>query len=64
MSSTLLTTQQAAQYLGVSASFLERARWAGSDIPFCRIGTRTVRYRLEDLEAYLISNQRYSTSEK
>jgi excisionase family DNA binding protein len=49
----LLSTKEAAQRLGVSEAFLERDRWAGAKIPFVRIGTRTVRYREQDLERYI-----------
>lgn len=59
----LLNTKQAAQYLGVSAAFLERDRWAGARIPFVRIGTRTVRYRTCDLDAFIESQVRFSTVE-
>ena len=58
----LLTTDQAARILGVSTAFLERDRWAGARIPFVRIGARAVRYRLGDLEAYVASRLRRSTS--
>lgn len=59
----MLTTTEAAGYLGVSKAFLERDRWAGARIPFVRVGTRAVRYRLSDLEDYLASQVRRSTSE-
>lgn len=43
--SNLLTTRQAAAYLGVSLSFLEKDRVQGARIPFVRIGHRKgVRY--------------------
>ena len=42
----LLKTEQAAQYLSVSKAFLERDRWAGAKVPFIKIGSRTIRYRL------------------
>ena len=58
----LLTTKEAAQFLGVSKAFLERDRWAGARIPFIRVGDRAVRYRVADLEAYIASRQRTSTS--
>ena len=32
--SKLLTTKEAARFLGVSTAFLERDRWAGARIPF------------------------------
>ena len=64
MQQSLLTTRQAADYLGVSKAFLERDRWAGARIPFIRIGTRAVRYRLDDLNIYIADHLRHSTSDR
>lgn len=58
----LLTTKEAARFLGVSAAFLERDRWAGADIPFVRVGSRAVRYQLSELEAFVRSRVRKSTA--
>jgi excisionase family DNA binding protein len=58
----LLSTKQAAKYLGVSAAYLERDRWAGAKIPFIKLGTRSVRYQLSDLEAFVASRTFRSTS--
>ncbi|MCG7984947.1 MAG: helix-turn-helix domain-containing protein [Candidatus Thiodiazotropha lotti] len=63
MSPNLLNTSEAAQYLGVSKAFLERDRWAGARIPFVKIGARAVRYRADDLNTYITSQLRQSTSE-
>ena len=63
MKTALLTTPQAANYLGVSKAFLERDRWAGARIPFIKLGTRSIRYRLDDLEAYIQKQVWLSTSE-
>lgn len=63
MQTILLNTKQAAEYLGVSAAFLERDRWAGARVPFVKIGSRAVRYRTTDLEAYIESCIKHSTSE-
>lgn len=63
MRSSLLSTTEAASYLGVSKAFLERDRWAGARIPFIRVGSRAVRYRPADLETFLESRVRHSTSE-
>lgn len=63
MTNHLLTTKEAARYLGVSKAFLDRDRWAGAKIPFVRIGSRAVRYELSALEAYVRSQIRRSTSE-
>lgn len=63
MQEKLLTTKQAAPILGVSKSFLDRDRWAGARIPFIRVGSRAVRYRLSDLNAYIEAQKRSSTSQ-
>ena len=59
--SQLLSTPQAAKFLNVSIAFLERDRWAGARIPFVKVGSRAVRYRLDDLEAYIDANRQQST---
>ncbi|MEA2078737.1 MAG: helix-turn-helix domain-containing protein [Pseudomonadota bacterium] len=64
MRSALLTTTEAASYLGMSKAFLERDRWAGARIPFLKVGSRAVRYRLSDLEAFLDGQVRRSTSDR
>ena len=63
MTTHLLNTTEAAHILGVSKAFLERDRWAGARIPFVRVGGRAVRYRQEDLSAFIESRIRHSTSE-
>lgn len=63
MQDKLLTTIQAATYLSLSKAFLERDRWAGAKVPFIKISTRAVRYRLQDLEKYIESRIRKSTSD-
>ncbi len=61
--SPLITTAEAAKLIGVSKAFLERDRWAGARIPFIRVGTRGVRYSLADLQTYIESRRRRSTSD-
>ena len=63
MNSQLLTTKEAALVLGVSPAFLERDRWAGAKVPFVRLGSRSIRYRREDLNAYIEASVHTSTSE-
>ena len=58
----LLTTQEAADCLGVSKAFLERDRWAGAKIPFIKVGTRAIRYNFDDLNDYIMSQTRSSTA--
>ena len=62
MNNTLLTTKQAANILGVSPAFLERDRWAGAKVPFIRVGSRSIRYRHSDLDTYIESRVKTSTS--
>lgn len=62
MHRTLLTTKEAAKFLSVSPSFLEKDRWRGARIPFVRVGTRTIRYRDADLSAFLEKQTYESTS--
>lgn len=61
MNNQLLTTDQAANYLGVSRAFLERDRWAGAQVPFVKVGARTVRYRMADLDEYIRSRVHQTT---
>lgn len=63
MQDQLLTTKEAAPILRVSVAFLERDRWAGAKVPFLRIGSRSIRYRMSDLLAYIDSCRRTSTSQ-
>ena len=58
----LLTTKEAARFLGMSSAFLERDRWAGAQIPFVRVGARAVRYDIDVLEAYAKARVRKSTT--
>jgi excisionase family DNA binding protein len=50
-----LSRPEAANYLGVSETTLYRLSSLGR-LPFVRIGTRRLVYRLEDLDGYLRSN--------
>lgn len=59
----LLTTEQAADFLCISKSFLEKDRWRGAKIKYVVIGTRTIRYQRSVLEAYLDQQVRTSTSD-
>lgn len=63
MQTQLLSTPQAAKFLNVSIAFLERDRWAGARIPFVKVGSRAVRYRLDDLENHIATNRQQSTLE-
>ena len=55
MSKILIGQKEAADYLKLSEATLERDRWRGGDIPFIRVGPRSIRYDLNQLDAYLES---------
>ena len=57
----LVDEHKAAAFLCTSVKTLRRWRWAGSPVPFVKIG-RSVRYDLTDLETYIASRRRQSTS--
>jgi predicted DNA-binding transcriptional regulator AlpA len=59
----LLTSSEAAKALGVSASFLAKARVGGTGPRYVKLG-RAVRYRPYDLEQYIRARSRSSTSER
>lgn len=64
MTNRLLSTKDAARFLGVSATFLERDRCYDAEIPFVRVGARAVRYEIDALEAFVRSHIRKSTSDR
>src|SRR4051794_36212350 len=59
-----LRTPEAAQYLGVGESTLEKWRCCGQGPVFERAGTRIVVYRVADLDAFLAARRVNSTGEK
>ena len=58
----LLTTEEAAEYVGTSPRTLERYRVTGEGPRFLKVG-RKVLYRLADLDAWLETRVRRSTSD-
>jgi excisionase family DNA binding protein len=60
----LLTTKEAATYLRLAKPTLERFRLAGSGPAFCKMGEKSVRYRKADLDDWLASRLRRSTSDQ
>jgi len=57
----LYTTPQAAAYLGLSPNTLNRWRYTGDGPRFVKLG-RAVRYRREELDDWVASCGRQSTS--
>jgi hypothetical protein len=61
----LLTSREAATILRLSLRSLERMRTSGlSGLKFVRINHRSIRYRQQDLDAYVAARVVASTSEK
>jgi predicted DNA-binding transcriptional regulator AlpA len=58
-----MRTPQAADYVGLSASTLEKFRLTGDGPPYRKAGPKIVVYRPEDLDAWLDANRRSSTSD-
>jgi excisionase family DNA binding protein len=58
----LLSQRDAARLLGLSVRTLERMRVSGTGPRFLKLGN-AVRYRLQDIEAWLASRLVSSTSE-
>lgn len=58
-----LRTPEAAAYLGLSASTLEKLRVTGGGPVYEKAGPRIVVYSIESLEAWLTARRRTSTSD-
>jgi predicted DNA-binding transcriptional regulator AlpA len=65
----LLTEQQAATYISMSRSFLRQSRMDGlrtNRTPgpaWIQIGSRSIRYRVEDLDEWIASFPKYKPAE-
>jgi excisionase family DNA binding protein len=62
-SDALLDSKQAAEYLNVAVKTLQNLRWKGGGPRFIKLGERLVRYRKSDLDQFVETNLRQSTSE-
>ena len=62
MKSDLVTTSEAAGYLGMKRNTLEIWRVKGNGPKFLKLG-RLVKYRLQDLERFLEDSVKQSTSQ-
>jgi predicted DNA-binding transcriptional regulator AlpA len=57
-----LNTKQAAHYVGLSESLLEKRRCSGDGPTYSQIG-KAVRYLASDLDAWMQANRRTSTAD-
>lgn len=60
--SNLVTEVQASKILGFTIRALQAWRTSGKGPKFIKISSRAVRYRLSDLEQWISSKERCSTS--
>lgn len=58
---TLMDQKQVASYLGKSIAWCERSRWDGTGPRFIKVG-RAVRYRADDVLAWLEANAHTNTN--
>jgi predicted DNA-binding transcriptional regulator AlpA len=63
MQPRILRTPDAARYLGLTASTLEKMRLTGGGPRFIRLGFRAVGYAIGDLDAFIDGRRRCSTSD-
>ena len=64
MATLLLTQREAASVLRLSERTLERWRVAGIGPRFVRLGRRSIRYRQQNVDAYVAARVVASTSEE
>jgi excisionase family DNA binding protein len=60
----LLDEHQVAAWLSISVRTLRNWRVQGGQIPFIRVGRKSVRYRSNDVESWLDARVRTSTSDQ
>ena len=60
----ILRTPEAARFLGLSASTLEKMRLTGEGPPFVRLGARALGYDVDELREWLKSRRCTSTSDQ
>lgn len=58
----LLNVQEAARFLGLSVSTLNKMRMTGAGCPFLKLGRRVL-YDLHDLQGWAYERRRFHTSE-
>jgi predicted DNA-binding transcriptional regulator AlpA len=63
MQPRVLRTPDAANYLGLTASTLEKMRLSGNGPRFVRLGARAVGYTIGDLDSFIEAGRRASTSD-
>ena len=55
---------QTAKYLGISVRTLRNWRWSGKGPEYCALSGRLIRYELSQVQAWVQSKRRTSTSDQ
>jgi predicted DNA-binding transcriptional regulator AlpA len=63
MQPRILRTPDAAKYVGLTGSTLEKMRLLGNGPRFVRLGARAIGYAVGDLDAFIDARLRTSTSD-
>ena len=63
MQARIVRTPDAARYVGLTPSTLEKMRLYVTGPPFIRLGPRAVGYSISDLDSWIEARRRHSTSE-
>ena len=62
MDRRILRTVEAAEYIGLTASSLEKMRGRGCGPRFVKLGSRAVGYRLDDIDRWIDAQRRKTTT--
>lgn len=54
----LLTENEVAKVLNVSRNFLAQGRMRGCGVPYIKLGKKSVRYSISDVQKYIEANTR------
>ncbi len=63
MQKKLINEKEASEIYGMSTPWFRRKRWEGGGPLFVRVGNRSIRYQISDLDDYFTSKKLHSTSE-
>jgi len=63
MCEKLINENEASEIFGMSKAWFRRKRWEGGGPLFVKIGGKSIRYQMSDLDDYFTSKKLHSTSE-
>ena len=63
MCKKIIDEKEASKLYGMSKAWFRRKRWEGGGPLFIKVGSRSIRYQMSDLDEYFTSKKFHSTSE-